>query len=187
MSDSKLSRGINDLFSGLPPLEKWLHALILTAVILQIISSSFMHIHADTLQNSFGTVDWYHIIVGLGLLLLTPVFMGILLKRRTWRDLYPWLAGNFSVIKEDIGILRTFSLPPSRPAGLAACVEGLGLLALLAAVLSGALWFTSMRQGWTETADLLSLHKTLVGLIETYVYGHGGFALLHFIAWWRKH
>ncbi|MCF1426855.1 MAG: hypothetical protein LPH19_02495 [Shewanella sp.] len=181
MSESKLSRGINDLFSGLPPLKKWRHGLILTAVILQIISSSFMHIHADTLPSSFGALDWYHIVVGLGLLLLVPVFMGILLKRRTCRVLYPWLAGSFNVIKEDIHTLQTLTLPPFRSAGLAACVEGLGLLALLLAALSGTLWFIGMRQGSSEAADLLNLHKNLIGLIETYIYGHGGFALLHFI------
>ncbi|WP_345197260.1 hypothetical protein [Kistimonas scapharcae] len=38
----------------------------------------------------------------------------------------------------------------------------------------------------TATAPLLlSIHKTSVGAIECYFYGHGGFALLHLVSWWR--
>jgi len=36
------------------------------------------------------------------------------------------------------------------------------------------------------SALLLEIHKTSVGLIETYFYAHGLFGLLHLVKWWRS-
>ncbi|MCL2913623.1 cytochrome b/b6 domain-containing protein [Shewanella corallii] len=187
MSDKHLSRGISFLFSRLPPAETWLHAIVMSAVLLQLLSSFFMHVHVDTPLTKLTPVDWYHVFAGLGLLVLAPVFMALLLKRRHLRDLYPWLFGQFQQLKTDLRILKGLSLPDAQPGGLAACLEGLGLLALLLAVFSGAFWLAGITLGWQTAPDLLGLHKALVGLIEAYVWGHGGFALLHLLVWRRHH
>lgn len=186
MSDKRFGSGISFLFSKLPHSEAILHAFVMTTVLLQLLSSFFMHVHATTPLATLSAIDWYHVYAGLGLLLLTPVFMALMLKRRHWRDLYPWLGGNLSQIKADICSLLDRQLPEAKPAGLAATVEGLGLLALFLALISGTVWLLAMLQGWSDAPDLLKLHKALVGLIEAYVYGHGGFALLHLIVWWRR-
>ena len=186
MSGKSFSQGVSYLFHRLPASEVWLHAIVMSVVLLQIFSSFFMHVHGDTGLAALTAVDWYHITAGLGLVLLTPVFMALLLKRRHWQDLYPWMRGDFTQIKMDISTLVSKHLPDAKPAGLAATVEGLGLLALLLALISGASWLAGLYSGWSFTPALLELHKTLVGLIEAYVYGHGGFALLHLVVWLRN-
>lgn len=99
--------------------------------------------------------------------------------------MYPWLSGNFTQIKQDLQCLSRVELPESHPAGIAATVEGLGLLALLLALVTGTAWYLSASSTGISP-ELLKIHKTSVGLIETYFYGHGAMALLHFIHWWRE-
>ncbi len=184
MSLSRIKQGIEELFANLPHAEKALHALVLIWVLTQIISSNFMHVHADTIWSSVNQVAKLHVYGGLLLLPISLLFIYKVLKRRTIVDMYPWLSGNFSQIKADIQTLRQFTLPKTHPAGLAATVEGLGLLALLLALVTGTLWYiVASSSGIAPT--LLSIHKTSVGLIETYFYAHGAMALLHYIQWWR--
>ncbi len=98
--------------------------------------------------------------------MFATVFFVVVLSRRKVTDLYPWLSGNFGRIIEDIKVLRTFKLPEARPAGLAATIEGLGLLALLLAAVTGTLWMISFLSNNTSDPDFLAIHKTAVGAIE---------------------
>lgn len=184
MALSRVKEGIDELFADLPTSEKVLHALILIWVLAQIISSNFMHVHADTLWGSINLTAKFHAYGGLCLLPITLVFVYRVIKRRTIADMYPWLSGNVDQIKQDIKVIRSFRLPASQPAGLAATVEGLGLLALLFALVTGAMWYLVASNSGTAP-QLLEIHKTAVGLIEAYFYAHGAMGMLHFIQWWR--
>lgn len=53
-------------------------------------------------------------------------------------------------------------------------------------VLSGTAWFILWLQGSPYAGEIRNLHKTLTGLIEAYIIGHGAMGLLHFIVWLRK-
>ena len=185
MTLSRVKAGVDALFVKLPKSEKVLHFLILIWVLTQIISSNFMHVHPDTLWGSINFMAKFHIYSGLGLIPITIVFCYTIIKRRKLADLYPWLHGNFSQIKLDINIIRTLHLPKSHPAGLAATVEGLGLLALALALVTGSMWYLSASNCGISPL-LLDIHKTSVGFIEAYFYGHGFLALLHFAQWWRS-
>ncbi|MFC5080641.1 hypothetical protein VTH8203_04482 [Vibrio thalassae] len=182
---SRIKEGVDTLFTNLPESEKVLHALTLFWVLVQIISSNFIHVHADTLWSSINSIAKIHIYSGLLLIPLTLVFVYKVIKRRTIGDMYPWLSGNFTQIKQDLQCLSRVELPESHPAGIAATVEGLGLLALLLALVTGTAWYLSASSTGISP-ELLKIHKTSVGLIETYFYGHGAMALLHFIHWWRE-
>lgn len=182
---SRITEGFNALFENLPKSEKILHLLILIWVLAQIISSSFMHVHPDTSWNSINTISQFHMYSGLILLPITLIFMAVVIRRRKLSDIYPWLYKNIDVIREDIKTLLTFQLPKARPGGLAATIEGLGLLALLLALVTGCLWYAAASTG-DMSALLLEIHKTSVGLIETYFYAHGLFGLLHLVKWWRS-
>ncbi|MGF1688867.1 cytochrome b/b6 domain-containing protein [Photobacterium japonica] len=181
---SRVKKGVGALFAELPTSEKVLHGLSLVWVLLQIISSNFMHVHADTLWGNINLMAKFHVYSGLCLLPITLVFVYHVIKRRTIADMYPWLFGHFSQIKKDINVLRTLRLPESHPAGLAATVEGLGLLALLLALVTGTLWYLGASNAGTSP-QLLEIHKTSVGLIEAYFYAHGAMGLLHLLQWWR--
>lgn len=124
-------------------------------------------------------------VAGLTLTLFALLFFAKVYLRRGSQDLYPWLGGHWQQIIADLKQLKAMRLPEPVPGGLAATVEGLGLLALLLAVATGALWFVVAQMGF-DSALLLSIHKTAVGAIELYFYGHGGFALLHLLHWWRQ-
>lgn len=184
MTLSRVKEGVDELFANLPKSEKVLHALILVWVLAQIISSNFMHVHADTLWGNINLMAKFHVYSGLFLIPITLVFLYRVIARRKITDLYPWLSGNFEQIKKDMAVIRTFRLPESHPSGLAATVEGLGLLALLLALFTGSIWYLFASNSGTSPL-LLDIHKTSVGLIEAYFYAHGFMGILHFVQWWR--
>ena len=185
MALSRVKEGVDELFAALPKSEKVLHALILIWVLVQIITSNFMHVHTTTQWDTINLVAKYHVYAGLLLVPIALVFFYKILMRRKIADMYPWLCGNFTQIKKDIKTLCSFKLLEPHPSGVAATVEGLGLLALLLALVTGAAWYIGASTSGTSP-DLLEIHKTSVGLIETYFYAHGGMALLHYIHWWRN-
>ncbi|WP_246335813.1 cytochrome b/b6 domain-containing protein [Vibrio marinisediminis] len=178
MALSRLKDGVDELFVKLPIAEKVLHAFVFVWVLAQIISSNFMHVHTTTLWQNINLVAKAHVYAGLLLVPITLVFCYKVLKRRKLGDMYPWLSGNFTQIKEDLKTLRSFKLVESHPSGIAATVEGLGLLALLLALVTGTLWYFSASSSGISP-ELLEIHKTSVGLIETYFYAHGAMAILH--------
>ncbi len=181
----KFKQGFNAIFERLPTAEKLLHLLIVVWILVQIIISNFMHVHGDTQWADVNLVSQIHAYGGLLLIPITLIFCWKIIKRRTMSDIYPWLYKDFRGIKSDIEVLRTFRLPEPHPGGLAAMIEGLGLLALLLALATGSIWYAFVSNG-DLSPTLLDIHKTSVGLIEAYFYGHGLFGLLHFIAWWRS-
>ncbi|OCH27747.1 hypothetical protein A6E13_08350 [Aliivibrio fischeri] len=182
--NSQLKEGVNVLFERLPLSEKILHLLVLLWVLMQIITSNFMHVHSDTRWADINVVSYVHAYGGLLLFPITLLFLWKIIKRRKVSDIYPWLHKDISEVKKGIKTLSTFRLPEVRPGGLAAVIEGLGLLALLLALVTGALWYIMASNG-NISPQLLEIHKTSVGLIEIYFYGHGLFGLLHLVVWWR--
>ncbi len=175
-----IKHALKQLFDAIPALERTLHALVIVWVALQIISSSYMHIHHLQDWQNANLISQVHVYGGLMLGVISVLFTIKTIARRGFADLFPWLKGDFSVIIVDLKTLMTFRLPIAKPRGLAAAIEGLGLSALLIAVATGAMWFISV-QSHTEISGLLGLHKSSVGLIETYFYGHGLFAILHLL------
>ncbi|MDD1793185.1 hypothetical protein L4D06_05745 [Enterovibrio makurazakiensis] len=183
---NKTLRGLSYLFSQLPKSEKWLHMLTMTWVIYQIATSFGMHVHGDTTHTQITLVDELHMYGGLGLMFVSLIFFIVVINRRHLSDLYPWAYGRFAAIQQDIRALVKWHLPEPQHGGLAATVEGLGLLALFLAIFTGSWWFVLFAKGSTLAPDFLSIHKAAVGAIEAYIYGHGLFALLHLATWWRR-
>lgn len=91
--------------------------------------------------------------------------------------LYPWLKRQFNPLTLDIKTLLSSQLPKASPDGLAATAEGLALM-------TGLLWFVTITLTNATALKLLDIHKTCVGAIELYLYGHGFFAPLHLLKWW---
>ncbi|MGS0680543.1 hypothetical protein ACVBIL_05190 [Shewanella sp. 125m-7] len=180
----KTRKGISFLFIHLPKAEKWLHLFVLSWVLWQLLISFAMDVHGNTPFSQMTIIDKLHIYGGLGLFILSIIFFIIVLHRRKLADLYPWLTGNFSGLKSDLKVLMSLRLPEAAPSGLAATIEGLGLLALLLAVATGLLWYSAITLGFSFAPELLQFHKISVTAIEVYFYGHSTFALLHLLTWW---
>lgn len=82
----------------------------------------------------------------------------------------------------DFKTLISLRLPDAHAGGVAAFIQGLGVLALLGVALCGGLWFvlnTALGPSSALAHDVLGLHKFLTVFIETYFWAHGAMGLLH--------
>lgn len=143
-----------------------------------------MDVNSDTPWSGVNFMTLFHAYSGLMLFVISLIFIVKIFNRRKVVDMYPWIYKNYDGIKTDIKTLTRLQLPKPNPAGLAATIEGLGLLALLLALLTGGLWYITTSNG-SASPLLLEIHTTSVGLIEVYFYGHGLFGLLHLVQWCR--
>ncbi|MEA9389698.1 cytochrome b/b6 domain-containing protein [Acerihabitans sp. TG2] len=161
-----------------------LHLAIALFVIIQILNSNGIQGDAVAQVNEVGmrlNFTWMHIVIGIMLFLLSLVLTAYCLFTRGVKYFYPYLWGDFSQIKRDLKQILRLNFPEASPKGLAACVQGLGLGALLLVVLSGLSWFLLSRMNVSWAANVLGLHKTLTALIEVYIFAHGGMGILHVI------
>ncbi|UJF20259.1 cytochrome b/b6 domain-containing protein (plasmid) [Vibrio sp. SS-MA-C1-2] len=177
---------IKRVFSTLPKVEQILHGLTVLWVLIQILSSGLMHINHHAIWADISTLSLIHIYSGILLLPICLLFVFIIIKRRTCKDLYPWGFKYFYQLKVDLLILKQCKLPQPSPSGLAATVEGFGLLALLSSLLTGVAWFVAIKAG-LDASFFLTIHKTTVGLIETYFYAHGLMGVLHILVETRRY
>ena len=89
---------------------------------------------------------------------------------------FPWAGGQMEAVRRDVAGIFRGEVPSVEGGGLFALIEGLLLLALVTAGLTGALWFftegTSAAVGWREwhigtaraAVALLVLHVVSVSL-----------------------
>lgn len=162
------------------------HLLVLILVILQIIISNGMSISSNgtiSHQPVYFIFTWMHILIGISLLFLSTILIFICFRTRGIRYFYPYLWGDIIQIKLDVKTLASFQLPQVLPKGLAATVEGLGLGALLIAILSGIIWFILWISKSSYSYDAEQMHKSLTILIDIYLIGHCLMGLLHYLYW----
>ena len=181
---------INKYFSDkFTPTVRYLHYLILSLVLLQIVLSNFIEISdngaisADSLEY-FST--WAHISIGLSLLLFSFIFIIIELSKHGFDYFYPYLSGDITQLKLDIKQLKNKKIPEPNPKGLATIVQGLGLGALLLVVLSGTAWFLLWLYDSSLANDVKEIHEELTGIIEAYIIGHGSIGLIHIFITYKK-
>jgi hypothetical protein len=96
--------------------------------------------------------------------------------------LFAWLALDFKGVIEDINVLFSFRLPDAHAGGIAALIQGLGVLSLLGVAMCGGLWFvlnTFYGPSSALTESMLHFHKFLTVFIEAYFWAHGAMGLIH--------
>lgn len=117
-----------------------LHLLIALACTWLLASSPWIGMY-QALPEEAGFFNLSHVALGLALLPLGMVYVAACTAGGRWRLYFPWAAGQFDAIGRDAtGVIRG-QRPGSEGGGLFAAIEGLLLLALLAAAASGAFWF----------------------------------------------
>ena len=95
-----------------------------------------------------GVLDYLHVALGFGALLLSALYLHSCVRAGRWRLYFPWLAGQgASALRDADGLLRG-RIPSAEGGGLFAVIEGLALLALFATAVTGAGWF--LTQGSSE-------------------------------------
>ena len=127
-----------------------LHLVIALACSGLIAASPWLGIY-DRLPENLGAINGSHVVVGLALLPLSLAYFAACTLGGRWRLYFPWLGGQASSVVSDLAGLFRGQRPGSEGGGLFATIEGLLLLALLAAAGSGAVWFVT--QG-SDTAVL---------------------------------
>jgi hypothetical protein len=155
-----------------------LHLLIALASTWLVASSPWIGMY-HALPDDPGTLNLSHVVVGLAVAPLAVVYFAACTVGGRWRLYFPWAAGQFGDIGRDLAGIGKGQRPGSEGGGLFAAVEGLLLLALLAAAITGAVWF--LGRG-TESAILWRGHhivaaRALIGLLLLHVLA----VSLHFV------
>ncbi|ENF7819251.1 cytochrome b/b6 domain-containing protein, partial [Enterobacter soli] len=123
------------------PFLRVLHIIVAVLVLLQIINSNLTESEALSDYSLTGFVTWFHVISGLALIVLGVVMLGWMLKNRGFRYYFAWLVLDFRGIIEDLKMLFSFRLPEAHAGGIAALIQGLGVLSLLGVAVCGGTWF----------------------------------------------
>ena len=166
------------------PFFRGLHIVVAVLVLAQIINSNMTETESLGQFSLTGMVTFLHIISGFGLLLCGVVMLFWMLAQRGARYYFSYLYLDFQGVTDDFRTLRQFRLPEAHAGGMAAIVQGLGVLSLLGMAAVGGLWFIlNMMYGPDSVLvhDVLHLHKFLTVFIETYFWAHGAMGILHLL------
>ena len=164
------------------PFLRVLHIIVAVLILLQIINSNLTESDALSDYTLTGFVTWFHVITGLSLIVLGFVMLAWMLTQRGFRYYFAWVVLDFRGVVEDIKMLISFRLPEAHAGGIAALVQGLGVLALLGVALCRGFLFalnTALGTSPVLTETVLHVHKFLTVFIETYFWAHGAMGLLH--------
>lgn len=159
-----------------------LHLTVMMLVLLEVLLSNIMHVNkqGEIGQSTLEYVGtWAHIVVGISLVFFGSLFIIVAFKQRGFKYYFPYLCNQWQPLKSDIKLLTQLTLPESKPCGISSCIQGLGLGALCLVYITGISWFISWNLNLTLAPNLLHWHKTLTGLVEAYLVGHGVMAIVH--------
>lgn len=158
-----------------------LHFLIALLILSQIINSNATGAEYLAGQGFRHIITWIHVLSGMMLMVLGPLLFWWMLHTRGIRFYFAWALGEFDGLLTDFRSLMLFRLPDARSGGLAAMVQGLGVLALLAVSASGVAWFVAGYFTLPAAGSFLHLHKFLTTFVEIYFYAHGAMGVLHYL------
>ena len=155
-----------------------MHITIAILVIIQIVDSNFVHTRYGL---SWGA--YVHMCSGVLIAVLSIFLLFVAFEKRGIRYYYPYLFNDYSSLKSDLSELVKLRLPNARSGSIVLIVQDFGLLALSIAWISGSIWFIVWNFQLDYALNLKDLHKTLVGLIELYIYVHGIMGVVHYIVY----
>ncbi|MGX9275684.1 cytochrome b/b6 domain-containing protein [Pantoea ananatis] len=166
------------------PFFRRLHILVAVLILSQIINSNFTAREALGEHSLETLITWLHILSGLLLIAAGVIMLIWMLVQRGFRWYFAWLTLDFRGIRNDVVQLTGLKLPQAQGGGIAATVQGLGVIALIAVACSGGLWFL-FNSTSLATPDLtrrvLHWHKFLTTFVEIYFYSHGSMGVLHIL------
>jgi hypothetical protein len=118
-----------------------------------------------------GWLNGSHIALGFASLALAALYLHACTRGGRWRLYFPWLAGQGGAAMRDLAGLARGRVPSAEGGGLFAVIEGLTLLSLLAAAVTGAAWFFG--HGSEGALTWRGYHvagaRILIGMVITHV------------------
>ncbi|HTN47796.1 MAG TPA: cytochrome b/b6 domain-containing protein [Burkholderiaceae bacterium] len=155
-----------------------LHGLIALACVWLAASSPWLALYYR-LPESPGAIDLSHVVIGLALLPITLLYFAACTLGGRWRLYFPWLAGQGGSVLTDIAGIFGGIRPGSEGGGLFAAIEGLLLLTLLVACVSGAFWFAL--QGSDAAVVARSAHRAVAHALIALLLAHVAAVALHLV------
>ena len=166
------------------PFFRWLHLLVAVLILSQIINSSFIESEALGGHSLETVITWFHILSGLLLIVAGFAMLFWMKVQRGLHWYFSWLTLDFRGIRDDLACLARMKLPDAHSGGIAATIQGLGVISLLLVACSGALWFLLNSTSFASpdlTDTVLSWHTFLTTFVEVYFYFHGAMGVLHIL------
>lgn len=165
------------------PLTRVIHLLLLIVVLHQLIGSDFIQFPFPGEPPSWTFS--LHEYLGLVNLAIVGAFWAWTMARRGETRvgrLLPWfsIARLRDVVADLAAQLRRLAqgqAPDDSDGALASAIHGLGLLAVTAVAVTGAVFFFAAGTHFARTA--LGLHKLLSNFVWIYLFAHAGVAVLH--------
>lgn len=115
------------------------HLLLALLAAWLVLTSPWVHLFRQLPRNP-GWLDYAHIGLGAVAAVVALTYFTSCCRGGGWRLYFPWLAGNLGPVGRDLrGLLRR-EIPSAEGGGLFALLEGLLLLATLAAGVTGVAW-----------------------------------------------
>jgi Prokaryotic cytochrome b561 len=118
-----------------------------------------------------GVLDYAHVVLGFAGLLLAVTYPLSCFKAGGWRTYFPWVGGLLGPVGRDLAGLFRGRIPSAEGGGLYSLIEGLLLLALAAAALTGAAWFLANGSdaaiSWRECHVVAA--RCLIGLVVLHI------------------
>jgi hypothetical protein len=149
-----------------------LHIAVAIVIAWLVFSSPWVELYKH-LPADAGWITRAHVWLGFAALAMGVLYLGVCARGGRWRLYFPWAGGQLGAVGRDIAGIFRGQLPSVEGGGLFAMIEGLLLLALVAAGLTGALWFFT--QG---TGDAVAWRAWHIGAARTAV----GLTLLHLVS-----
>jgi len=91
--------------------------------------------------GSAGFFDYAHMILGVLALLVGTLYGIVVVQGGRWKLYFPLAAGNAAAVGRDLAGLLRGKVPAAEGGGLFGAIEGLLLMALVTAGMSGVVWF----------------------------------------------
>ena len=117
-----------------------LHLAVALAGAWLVFSSPWIGMY-HRMPDEPGWINLSHVAVGFAALLMGAVYTAACAQGGRWREYFPWLGGNLGAVGRDLAGIFRGRLPTVEGGGLFPMIEGLLLLALLVAGITGAAWF----------------------------------------------
>jgi cytochrome b561 len=162
---------------------RFLHLLLLLAVVQQLVSSKLAHrpLPGDAPSIIFSLHEYIGIAT-LGLVLAFWLWTLIRHGETKLGTLLPWLSPRriMAVINDGMSQLRAARsgyFSGESGGALASAVHGLGLLTVTGMAATGTVFFFA--HGTVTARYALDLHRTIANLMWVYLFGHAGLACLH--------
>jgi hypothetical protein len=146
------------------------HAVAAVLAAWLILTSPWVAMLGKVPQGA-GFFDYAHIVAGFLAMLISVSYTISCVRDGGWRLYFPWASGNFGAVGRDLAGLLRGRVPSAEGGGLFAMIEGLLLVAFIAAAVSGAAWVlnqgTDLAMAWRAHHVLAA--RTFAGLLVLHV------------------